>query len=169
MRLGGAAVALLVLAAGPMAAQQGGGPPSETALLAGPSSYDLSGTGTSFAANLSSTVRLAGRVLLFSPNFGYFTYRTQFGSRRHFLFPEAGFQLQAPMGRFRPYLGAGAGVGIDTQGGPSQLDFTLHAAAGFRLRVRGDWGVRGELRVRSVDPFHGNTADFGIGITRGVP
>lgn len=162
-------VALLLLATGHLAAQQGGGPPSETALLAGPSSYDLSGTGTAFAASLSSTVHLAGRVLLLSPNFGYFTYRTQFGSRRHFLFPEAGLQLQAPMGRFRPYLGAGAGAGIDTQGGPSQLDFTLHAAAGFRLRVRNEWGLRGELRVRSVDPFHGNTADFGIGITRGIP
>jgi hypothetical protein len=163
------AAALLLLATGPLAAQQGGGPPSETALLAGPSSYDLSGTGTSFAANLSSTVRLAGRVLLFSPNFGYFTYRTQFGNRRHFLFPEAGLQLQVPMGRFRPYLGAGAGAGIDTRGGPSQLDFTLHAAAGFRLRVRSDWGVRGEVRVRPVDPFHGHTADFGLGITRGIP
>jgi hypothetical protein len=59
-------------------------------------------------------------------------------------------------------------MGIDTKGGPSQLDFTLHGTTGIRVQVSGQWGVRIELRARSVDPFHGNTADIGFGVTRGM-
>ena len=28
------------------------------------------------------------------------------------------------------------------------------------------WGVRGELRMRSIDPWVGTTADWGLGVTR---
>lgn len=162
----GGALLLATLATAASAQQRGPGP--ETALLLGPSVYDLSGTGTAFAANFSSTSRLAGRSVLIEPNFGYFTYVTQFGGRRHFLFPELGAQLQAWLGSLRPYFGGGIGMAIDTKGGPSQLDLTLHGAVGFRLRLAGSWGARLEGRIRSVDPFHGNTFDFGLGVTRGL-
>ena len=143
------------------------GPGPESSLLLGPSTYDLSGTGTAFALNFGSASRLAGRTLLFEPNFGYFTYITQFGSRRHYLFPELGIQLQAWLGSIRPYLGGGIGAGIDTKGGPSQFDFTMHAAAGVRIHLFGSWGARFEIRARAVEPFRGSTTNFGLGLTRG--
>jgi len=160
---------LLCLAGGavPVLAQ-GRGPGPETSLTAGPSVYDLSGSGTAFAANFGSTSRLAGRTLLIEPNLGYFTYVTQFGTRRHYLFPELGVQVQARLGAVRPYLGGGIGGGIDTKGGPTQFDFTMHASAGLRIHLFGSWGARLEARIRTVDPFQGNTSDFGIGLLRGL-
>ena len=136
--------------------------------MAGPSRYELSGTGTAFVANLGSTTRVAGRTLLAELNFGYFTYVTQFGGRRHYLFPELGVQVQAWLGRARPYLGGGLGGAIDTKGGPTQFDFTLHAAAGVRIHLFGLWGLRLETRFRSIDPFRRHTADFGVGLSRGM-
>jgi hypothetical protein len=149
------------------AAGQQRGPGPETSLVLGPSGYDLSGNGTAFALNFGSTSRLTGRSILIEANFGYFTYTTQFGSRRHYLFPEIGVQAQAGLGSLRPYLGAGIGMGIDTQGGPSQLDLTLHAVTGVRISLSGMWGARLEARLRSVDPFQGHTTDFGVGLIRG--
>lgn len=169
MRLSPAAATLLLWAGltAPASGQQGG-PGPETSLIGGPSVYDLSGSGTALALNFGNTSRLAGRTLLVEPNLGYFTYVTQFGTRRHYLFPELGVQVQARLGAVRPYLGGGIGGGIDTKGGPTQFDFTMHAAAGFRMRLSGAWGVRLEARIRTVDPFQGNTTDFGFGLSRGL-
>lgn len=163
-----AGTALLLGGSATIATGQQHGPGPESSLILGPSAYDLSGRGTAFALNFGSTSRLVGRTLLVEPNFGYFTYTTQFGTRRHFLFPEVGVQIQAWLGSLRPYLGAGIGAGIDTKGGPSQLDLTLHAATGVRVQLSGLWGVRLEARLRAVDPFRGNTTNFGVGVTRGL-
>lgn len=141
---------------------------TQASLLLGPSPYDMSGVGTGFAANLGATTRIGRGAFLVEPGLGYFTYRTRFGGRSQWLFPEIDFAAEASLGSLRPYLGAGFGAGFETRAGPNQVDLTLHAAAGLRLALGGSWGMRTELRLRSVDPFHGNTSDIGIGITRGI-
>ena len=141
---------------------------TQASLLLGPSLYDLSGTGTGFAANLGATTRISRSAFLIEPGLGYFTYITRFGGRSQWLFPEVDFAGEASLGSLRPYLGAGVGAGFETRAGPNQVELTLHAATGVRLHLGGSWGARAEFRLRSVDPFHGNTSDVGFGITRGI-
>lgn len=157
-------IALLLTAVPAMA--QGSRPPIESALLLGPSPYDLSGTGTGFAVNAGIAVPVLRQVLLLEPSLGVFTRTSQFGNREHWLFPELSLQAQARVGGVRPYLGGGIGAGTVGLSGPARWRFTLHGLAGVRAHLSGRWGVRGELRVRSVDPFQGNTVDLGIGVTR---
>jgi hypothetical protein len=164
-KLGGFLAIALALTAVP-AMGQSGRPPIESALLLGPSPYDLSGTGTGFAVNAGVAVPVLRQVLLLEPSLGIFTYTSQFGNREHWLFPELGLQAQARVGAVRPYLGGGIGAGTVGLSGPARWKFTLHGLAGVRAHLSGRWGIRGEMRIRSVDPFHGNTVDFGLGVTR---
>lgn len=138
----------------------------QLSLLVGPSPYDLSGTGTATAANLGFAWRPFGRVLVVEPNLGYFRYTPQGGGGVTYLFPEVSAQAEASIGRFRPYLGGGVGLGRASSGGASFTEQTLHGTGGFRLDLSSGWGFRGEMRVRAVDPFHGNTVDFGFGFFR---
>jgi hypothetical protein len=161
-----AALASVVLASSAAAQQQ---MRTETSLLLGPAPYDLLGSGTGFAVRLSGASRLSrGGALLIEPSVGYFTYVTKFGGRSQWIFPELGLEAEARVGRARPYLGTGIGAGFETRAGPNQVEFTLHAAGGIRLRFGGSWGARVEMRFRSVDPFAGETTDVGLGITRGI-
>lgn len=50
--------------------------------------------------------------------------------------------------------------------GPGETVGTLHAVIGTRVTVNSDWGARGELRVRAVRPWSGNTADILVGVGR---
>jgi hypothetical protein len=52
--------------------------------LAGPSPYDLSGTGTGFVAALELTWRPASGLVV-EPGMTYFTYESQFSERIHYL------------------------------------------------------------------------------------
>lgn len=138
--------------------------PAAVSLAVGPSEYDLSGTGTSVAA----AAGLAWEVLpalVVEPGLTFFTYKAQFQERVSFLFPELSVQAQLPRGRVRPFLGVGAGGGFVVSG-PSQTVATLHAVGGVRVQVSPSWGLRGELRVRAVRPWTGNTADFLFGVSR---
>ena len=134
-------------------------------VLAGPSPYDLNGTGTGFAAALRVDVPV-GRVLIVEPGIGFFRYRpgTSSGSISYLL-PEVSLQLQAPSKGLRPYIGGGAGFSEFLSGRGSTFA-TLHATAGLRLDVGPDWGGRAEVRLRSIDPFVGSTTDLLIGLSR---
>lgn len=141
----------------------------DLSVLAGPSPYDLSGTGTGFAARATITLRPGPRVLLIEPALGYFSYEPQLaGSRQHWFLPELGVYLGAFGGTVRPYGGIGLGSGWSTGAGSSRQEFTLHAAAGLRIALTENWSLRGELRLRSVDPWTGNMADFGFGVSRRI-
>ena len=134
-------------------------------LLAGPSPYDLNGTGTGFAAALRVDVPV-GRVLIVEPGIGFFRYRPTTGSSSiSYLLPEVSLQLQAPSRVVRPYIGGGAGFSEFLSGRGSTFA-TLHAAAGIRLDVGPDWAGRAEARLRSIDPFVGTTTDLLIGLSR---
>ena len=61
--------------------------PVTLSLAAGPSIYDLSGTGTSFAIAGQGAWEVLPAVLI-EPGLTYFTYETQFADRVSYLFPE---------------------------------------------------------------------------------
>jgi hypothetical protein len=151
-------------------AQRGGpagGPPARRpaiAFLGGPSSYDLAGTGTAGFGAVRFDLP-SGRALVFEPGLTVFRYSTSAGERITYLLPELGVQVQVPGGPVRPYVGGGLGFS-EFLSGRGQSDLTLHAAAGLRADVGAGWGLRGEVRVRSIDPFAGSTADFGVGLSR---
>ena len=133
-------------------------------VAAGPSPYDLSGTGTGFAAGIRAPWQ-AQSWLVIEPGAGFLSYRSQFEDRTSYLFPELSIQGQLRFGRVRPFLGGGAG-GAFVVGGDGETVATLHGVGGTRLDISPDWVISGELRVRAVRPWAGNTADFLIGVNR---
>lgn len=157
-------IALFAATSGPLLGQRDG-PPAEGSVMIGPSRYDLGGTGTGFSLNAGFTIPLVRRVIYLEPSLGVLRYTTQFGNRSTWMFPELTVQGQHRLGIVRPYLGAGLGAGTVGLSGPARWKFTLLALGGVRVHLGGRWGVRGEVRLRSVDPGYGHTADYGIGFT----
>ncbi len=133
-------------------------------LGAGPSPYDLAGTGTGFAAYARVDHRVLQPVFV-EWGLGYFSYGSRFDPTVRLLMPEASVQAGPSFGPVRPYVGTGLGYAARLSG-PTESDFTAHVALGARIRATREWGTRGELRVRAVDPWVGSTADFTIGISR---
>ena len=142
------------------------GPLSEAGIMVGASRYDLTGTGTGFSLNAGITLPLVRRVVFLEPSIGFVTVTTQFGKHTAWMFPELTAQAQHRIGVVRPYVGVGLGTGTAGLSGAARWKLTLLALGGLRVHLGGRWGVRGEVRLRSVDPWNGNTADFGIGFTR---
>jgi hypothetical protein len=130
----------------------------------GPSPYDLSGTGTG-AAGAVLLAWAPVRGLVVEPGVTVFAYRSQFDERTTWLFPELSIQGQLPLGRVRPFLGGGAGGGF-VASGTGQTVATLHAVGGVRIALGKGWGGLGEMRVRAVRPWTGNTVDFLFGVSR---
>jgi hypothetical protein len=160
-----ALVALCLLApVGPAFAQAG----SRLALsvAVGPSPYDLSGTGTGFAAAAELSWRpVVGLVV--EPGLTYFTYQSQFAERVHYLMNELSVQGELPLGSVRPFLGGGVGF-ARVVSGPEQTVATLHAVGGIRVDLSQAWGARAEMRARAVRPWTGNTVDFLFGLSRAL-
>ncbi len=162
-------LASLVLAVGPgpLRAQVGPERPTLT-IMAGPSQYDLSGTGTAPFAGVAVAIPL-GRFLLLEPALSVMQYNADFGLHVRHVFPEAQVQAQLPLaGGAAPYLGIGAGRTFVFESGDHFSALTLSAAGGIRIPLSPAWGVRGELRVRAVDPWGAVTADWGLGISHGL-
>lgn len=136
----------------------------EVSVAGGPSDYDLSGTGTALAVGAQLPWR-PGRPFVVEPGVMFFTYSSQFETRISYLMPEVSVQVQAELKRVRPFAGVGAGAAFRISG-PNETELTLHATAGMRVELSRAWGLRGELRVRSVDPWVGTTADFLFGVGR---
>jgi len=159
----------VVLPSAVSARQQG--PSSEIGVMIGASRYELSptafggSTGTGFSFNAGFTLALIRRVVLLEPSLGYSTVTTEFGKHTSWIFPELTAQVQRTYGRVRPYVGAGIGTGTQGLTGPTHWKFTLLGLGGVRVHVGGLWGVRAEVRLRSVDPWSGHTAGFGVGFT----
>jgi hypothetical protein len=45
---------------------------------------------------------------------------------------------------------------------------TLHAVGGVRADISDAWALLGQMRVRAVRPWTGNTVDFLFGVSRGL-
>ena len=140
-------------------------PIGQISLLVGPSPYDVSGTGTGFAANFGFAWRPLTRVLVIEPSLGYFRYTTQFDKKNTWLFPELSVQAEAHLGFLNPYLGGGVGQGRVSAGGQSAWDTTIHGLIGARVSIGSNWGLRAELRIRGIGPTGASTADVGFGLT----
>ncbi len=140
----------------------------QVSVVAGPSVYDLSGTGTTYAINAGLAFRPLDRILVVEPSFGFLRYTTQGDIKATLLMPELSLQAEARLGPVRPYLGGGAGQVRASGGGFREWDTSLHGLAGVRAELGAGWGARAELRVRAIGPTGGTTADFGVGLARRV-
>lgn len=140
-------------------------PSRAVSLVAGPSSYQLSGSGTTFTAAVRFDLPV-GHLFVVEPGIGYFQYRTAFKQSIKYLLPEVGLQFQPVRGPVRPYLGVGAGFS-EYLTGPGSSPGTVHAAAGVRAWLSRSYGLRAEVRVRGLDPFSGQRmTDFTIGLSK---
>jgi hypothetical protein len=135
-------------------------------VAAGPSPYDLSGTGTGTAVGGFLAWRPA-RGLVVEPGLTVFSYRSQFDERTNLLLPEVSFQGELALGGFRPFLGGGVGGAFTLSGVPS-TSVTLHAVGGALVDLGQSWGLLGEMRIRAVHPWTGNTVDFLFGASRAL-
>ena len=133
-------------------------------LAAGAANYDLSGVG--WAPVVAARVGLAfGPWLVLEPAIAWLRYEAQDDEDITLLFPEVQLQLEVLHGSARPYLGAGAGWARADGPGTSSSDLTLSLSAGIRTRLNDTVGFVGEMRIRSIDPFAGTTADLTAGLT----
>jgi hypothetical protein len=142
------------------AAQESG---RAVSVLAGPSQYDLAGTGTTPFVALRLDLPVHRRLVL-EPGFAYLSYESQGGARIHHVLPEAQLHVTGVGDAFRPYLGGGIGASWATSAADDEIDLTLSVATGLRVRAGSGWILRGELRVRAIDPWTGTTADWGVGV-----
>jgi len=155
--------ALLAFPGGPLAAQLSRR--IAVGIVAGPTRYDLSGTGTTMTGGLR--LDLTGYpFLVIELGLGYLHYRPQGGAGLTYLLPEISAQLQTTLGAARPYLGVGIGVAEPSSGTITSNLQTLLATAGVRIDVDRHWILRAEGRLRSVDPFKGSMLDVTAGIGR---
>lgn len=136
---------------------------TEICFSAGPSFYDLSGTGTGIELDTGFSLRPTSRILVIEPSVAFFTYERDGGERSRWLFYEVSFQAEGRAGRFRPYAGAGFGGGLETVGSDRQSDFVVHLAGGTRIDFGDGYLARVELRLRGIDPWNGSTAFLGFG------
>jgi hypothetical protein len=154
------------LTAGTLRAQEI--PPPALALVAGVSRYDLSGTGTEGHVGLRLDLPMSDYVYA-EPGFVYMTYRSQGADPIRHLSAEIQVQGSYPFGRWRPYLGAGAGGFFDLRkqrGGAELVRPAFSGAGGTRVALTGNLGARAELRVRGIGKgFDGTTAEWSAGLS----
>ncbi len=138
-------------------------PRSALSLIGGISHIDEGADGNAFTGGLRFDVPVA-RFLIVEPGITFLSYRSLTGGRIEYLLPEVSIQAQLPVGPVRPYAGVGAGF-TEYLSGRGLTYGTLHLAGGVRI-LMGDWGVRGEARVRSIDPFRQTAVDLTAGVMR---
>jgi hypothetical protein len=126
-------------------------------VMAGPSFYDLSRSGTAPAALLLFDLPI-GPPIWIEAAFGYMRYTGEGSEKVTLLFPTLGARAGLLLGPLIPYVGAGAGLAAVADG-PGDNALSLHAAGGFLVPVTTKLALRGEFRLRSIDPFEGLTAE----------
>lgn len=127
----------------------------------GVSSFDLSGTGSSFIGTVRYTHAVTGPLYV-EVGTAFFNYNNQFGGEQTYLFPEVSAVLKVPRGSLQPYLAAGAGFTVALKGDDGFRP-TLHLGAGVDWLLSHTFGLRVDFRLRSVDPFAGNASDVTLG------
>jgi hypothetical protein len=136
----------------------------------GASPYDLDGSGTGFVlgpqADYALNKALVGELAL--TLFDHYTTVDLGGvvratNRTRLLLPELSLQAQATIGRFQPYLFAGAGVALGLDGSVASGN-TLHAGIGTRVGVPERTMLRFEARLRTLRHSGGKTLDVTAGI-----
>jgi hypothetical protein len=152
--------------AGSVAAQRPQRDPPAISLSGGPVSYDLGSKGTGIIGALRVDAPVTASFLV-EPGISVFHYTNELGNKIDYFMPEVSFQLQVPRRSVRPYVGAGLGE-VEFLSGRGSSQFSLHAVGGVRAQLAGRWGIRGEARLRTIDPFNGRTLDLTVGISRSL-
>jgi hypothetical protein len=141
----------------------------EISASVGAMQFDASGTGTAPVIALRAAVPLVGSWLLGEGNFSYASLDEQFsdvGTRIGVA--EGQLQFQLPLGRVRPYLGAGAGwFHYFNNAPPRATSPTYSAAAGLRVGLSRRFAARAELRLRAWFPYasgNNNAAEWTGGL-----
>ena len=135
----------------------------EASLSVGTMWFDASGTGTAATFAARGMTPIAGRWLLAEGSLGYAALGEQFmRSRTRFGTLEAQLQVQAPFRVVRPYLGLGGGwVRYFTNTSfRNEMPATFSTAAGVRVRMTPNVGMRAEFRIRGWNRY--TTGDFGF-------
>jgi hypothetical protein len=139
-----------------------GGAAQEVTLSGGPAGYDLSGTGTSWAASARYGHTLRGPLSL-EAGLSAFRYEGQSQVHVTYLMPEVGITARSPVWRTAVLLTVGGGyaavVESDAPGEP-----TLFAALALDLPAKGSMRIRPSLRVRVVDPWVGTIGEYNLGV-----
>ena len=150
------AIVVAVALAAPVAAQE-----QAIHVGFGASSFDLSGTGSTFVGTLRYTRTVTGPLFV-EVGTAFFNYTNQFGGEQTYLFPEVSVALKVPRGPLRPYLATGGGFTVALKG-DAGFRPTLHVGAGVDWLLSRAFGLRVDFRLRSIDPFAGNTSDVTAG------
>lgn len=162
-------VAMVVAVAGRAEAQRDGyegGRRSTASFMVGGSRYDFVETGTGLAGAIRFGLP-SGRRFVIEPGVTFFSYKSALDDRISYVLPEVSLQLELLTGAFRPYVGVGGGFTEYLSGRGSSFG-TLHAAGGFRASLGENWGVHGDVRLRSVDPFSRSMVDLLFGVSKAV-
>ena len=161
MRFGVVASMLAVLAL-PVA----GSAQTRVTVYRGVGEYDLSGVDDGTV----TAVRISRDVLPFlglEAGVTHVRLAQDFGGDATLYQPELQAQLQLPLGLFKPYLGAGAGLAFATaDNADGDTEFTLNAGLGLRFDLPFGLGIGVDGRVRGFGTdFAGSGADAAIGVS----
>ena len=133
-------------------------------VIAGPATYDLSGTGTTGFGAVRLSIPI-GASFDFEPGLHYFRYTILGTSREAFLITEFQFQFVPLETRVSPYFGSGGGLAWVSSPGDDYFNETVTTALGVRVDAGSRLGFLGELRVRSFVPVGDGLAEFGFGVS----
>jgi hypothetical protein len=139
---------------------------TSVAIYRGTSEYDLSGVDQAATTAIRVTRELS-TLFAIEGGMSYVELREQFGQSKVYM-PEAMLQLQLPIGRFAPYIGVGAGLGIDVPNDPdlsTNTDPTFLAGAGLRIDLPYNLMLGVDGRIRAFETrFTGTGSEASIGI-----
>jgi hypothetical protein len=163
--LGAVAVALPGLVVGQSSESSRPDRSTWLSLMVGPAPYDIGRTGTGVAAALRFEFP-SGKIWVVEPAVGVLRYTSRLGDKITYFLPEVSLQVQPFSRNVRPYLGAGGGIAEYLSGRGTTFG-TLHGTAGVRIRF-GQWGIRGEARIRTIDPFAQTTTELTVGVSKRI-
>ena len=147
-------------------------PKYEISVAGGVSQFDAAGTGTAPIVAVRLAGLIGGNWLLGDLGVSYASLDEQVtaDNTRTGVF-EGQLQVQLPLARFRPYIGAGGGSVryFNNDGGRGSSARTASASVGLRFAFTPAWLFRGEMRLRTWDAgndagFHNSSADFTAGL-----
>lgn len=154
---------LALFTAAPLAAQN-----SEVRVGAGIGQLDVDGRGHTMIIGARLEAPLSPTAFL-DAGVAWFTYDSPGTSATDtlpgFLLPDVGVAIQLPIGRLRPYAGAGVGLVVNLRGGGDAF-LAFHVAAGLQVDVWDGWGARLDYRVRALASPHSDSREITIGLTK---
>lgn len=137
----------------------------EISASVGAMQFDASGTGTAPVIALRAAFPIVGSWLLAEGNLSYASLDEQFSNvGTRIGMAEGQLQAQLPLGRVRPYLGAGAGwIHYFNNAPPRATSPTYSAAAGLRVGLSSRFSARAELRLRIWNPYPNSSGNNSAG------